>query len=129
MFLIPYLAPPHPPPPPFLFLYQKREGSSFYGDTYCSPSFFFQLCSFHVSMLTLTSLMSQKNIPCFGNTNSTFVLVPVCFGFLSPKSMFWKKLNQLLRLVNSKRNFFIKVAFWALRKNWEKRGRDRKSVV
>ena len=51
-------------------------------------------------------------------------IVPVCFDFLNPKSAFWKKPNQFLRLVNSKRNFFIKVAFWALRKNWEKRGRD-----
>ena len=38
----------------------------------------------------------------FGETKQ----VPVCFGFLSPKSAFWKKLNQLLRLVNSKRLFY-----------------------
>ena len=43
--------------------------------------------------------------------------VPVCFHFLSPKRAFWKKLNQKMHLVNPKHNFFIKVAFWAFRKN------------
>ena len=47
-------------------------------------------------------------------------LEPVWFHFFSPKRAFSKKLSPDMRLVNSKRNFFIKVAFWTFRKPEDK---------
>ena len=47
----------------------------------------------------------------YTNTHTLLHLVPVCLGVLSPKSTFCKKLEQLVRLVQPKRNFLEKVAF------------------